>query len=129
MDRWSSIGEWADAYIRVYDQDASLDESHPDYLAAYEFLVELVGPVAEECWEGILAVVERQPSEKVLGMLSAGPMEDLIHYSGDEFIERVEERSRRGAIFRQMLHGVWESGSRDVWARVEAARGVNGNAA
>ncbi|WP_425476665.1 DUF6869 domain-containing protein [Solilutibacter tolerans] len=92
-------------------------------------MVELVGPAAEECWDGILAVVERRPSEKVLGMLAAGPVEDLINHSGNEFIDRIEERSRRDPFFRQMLHGVWESGSREVWARVEAARGVNGNAA
>lgn len=129
MDRWSNIGEWADAYIRAHGESGWPDESHPDVLAAEEFMVELMGPVAEECWEGILAVVERRPSERVLGMLSAGPMEDLIHYAGSEFVERIEERSRLDPVFRQMLLGVWETGSREVWVRVEAARGADADAA
>ena len=129
MQGWSTIGEWADAYIRVHEASASLQESHPDLLAAYEFMDELVGTIAEECWSGIIAVVERRPSERVLGMLAAGPVEDLLHYSGANFIDRIEERSRLDPLFRQMLHGVWKSGSTEVWTRFEAARGVDTDAA
>jgi hypothetical protein len=117
------IDEWADAYIRVHDAGAGLDENHPDYLAAYEFLDELTGPRAEECWLGILAVVARRPSEKVLGMLAAGPVEDLLECSGDRFIDRIELQASRDPVFRRMLHGAWKSGSDDTWARVVEARG------
>lgn len=124
MENWQSVEDWADAYIRVHEADASLDESHPDYLAAYEFMVELVGPIAEECWLGILAVVERRPSERVLGMVAAGLMEDLLEDSGEQFISRIEHQARIDPVFRSMLHGAWRSGSPDVWARFEAARGT-----
>jgi len=129
MDTSLDIEKWAEAYIRVQEAQASLDESNPDYLAAYEFMQELTGPVAEDCWRGILAVVKRRPSERVLGMLAASLVEDLLEGSGESFIERIEEQSRIDPVFRQMLHGVWQSGTPNVWARVESARGANGAAA
>jgi hypothetical protein len=126
---WSSIGEWAEAYIRVHEAEASLDETHPDYLAAYEFMVELVGDSAEQAWAGVLEVVKRRPSERVLGMIAAGLMEDLLHYSGETFISRIESQASADAVFRRMLHGVWESGEPDVWSRLVAARGRSEDAA
>lgn len=123
MENWTDIEDWADAYIRVHEAGASLDEAHPDYLAAYEFMAELVGPIAEECWLGILAVIKRRPSDHVLGMVAAGLIEDLLQGSGELFISRIEEQARMDPVFRGMLEGVWPSGTPQVWARLEAARG------
>jgi hypothetical protein len=122
MNPFADIDRWAEAYIRVHDAEASLDENHPDYLAAYEFMEELIGPRAEQCWIGVLAVVARRPSERVLGMLAAGIMEDLLEDSGPVFINRIEEQARLDPVFKRMLGGIWQSGSPEVWARLEAAR-------
>ena len=129
MDRWSSLVDWAEAYIRAQDSYEDLDESHPDRQAIYEFMVELTGNVAEECWAGILEVVKRRPSEKVLGMVGAGLLEDLLDGSGPQFIERIELQARMDPVFRRMLHSAWEIGPPEVWARVELARGTPENAA
>ena len=122
MQSFRDIEAWAEAYIRVQDAEETLNQQHPDYLAAYEFMENLKGARAEECWSGILAVVRRKPSEKVLGMVAAGLMEDLLEGAGAEFIDRIEVESRRNPTFRAMLGGVWKSGPADVWARLEAAR-------
>lgn len=119
---YENIDAWADAYIRVHEAEASLDETHPDYLAAYEFMEELVGRRAEECWKGVLAVVSKRPSERVLGMLAAGIMEDLLEDSGTEFIDRIEEQASSDPVFKRMLGGIWESGAPEVWSRLLAAR-------
>jgi hypothetical protein len=119
------IKAWAEAYIRVNEDHAITDESHPDYLAAYEFMDELIGQLAEDCWLGILEVVKLKPSDWVLGMLAAGPVEDLLEYSGAEFIERIEIEAQKNKDFRQMLQGTWESGSPEVWQRFIAARGLS----
>ena len=75
-------------------------------------------------WRFILKVVAKQPSEWTLGMLAAGPIEDLIGVSGDEYIERIEAEARRDPLFRRTLHGVWQTTSRqEVWDRVVRARG------
>ena len=122
MHDFPDIDAWAEAYIRVQDAEAHLNREHPDYLAAYEFIDDLKGSRAEECWAGILAVVLRRPSERVLGMVAAGLMGDLLVGAGAQFIERIEAEARRDPVFKGMLHGVWESGAPEVWARFEAAR-------
>jgi hypothetical protein len=124
MHDFPDIEAWAEAYIRVHDADAGLNEAHPDYRAAYEFMADVAGPRAEVCWSGILAVVRRRPSQRVLGMLAAGLVEDLLDEAGAKFIDRIEAESRRDPVFKSMLNGVWESGAPDIWARVESARGA-----
>jgi len=77
----------------------------------------------DDCWAVILEVLARSPPDAVLGILAAGPLEDLIHYHGPEFIERIETESRRSAGFRHLLGGVWKSSSPEIWARVQKAQG------
>ena len=122
MERPLDIEAWATAYIAVHEAGAHLDETHPDFLAAYYFLDALAGPRVEECWQGILAVVNKRPSDRVLGMLAAGPMEDLLMHAGSEFIGRIELEAGRNPDFRRMLQGVWESGTPEVWVRLQRAR-------
>jgi hypothetical protein len=122
MHDFPDIDAWAEAYIRVHDANASLDRDHPDYLAAYEFMADVSGPRSEECWLGILAVVKRRPSQRVLGMLAAGLVEDLLDEAGIQFIARIESEAQRDPVFKGMLDGVWESGAPEVWVRFEAAR-------
>jgi len=84
----------------------------------------LEGELAEDCWQGILAVSNRNPSDYVMGILAALPLEDLIHYSGAEFIHRIEMEARKSPLFRILLYGVWQCGtSNDIWRRVQVARG------
>jgi hypothetical protein len=81
---------------------------------------------AESFWQFILEVVSRNPSAAVVGMLAAGPLEDLIAYAGESFIDRIETEARRSPEFRHALNGVWRLGddtSDSIWARVERVRG------
>ena len=128
MENLFDANAWAIAYIAAHEDRALLDDTHPHHLAAYYFMEELVGPIAEECWQGILVVVKRKPSTYVVGMLAAGPVEDLITYSGLEFIDRIELEARQSPDFRRMLHGAWEIGNSEIWTRVEAARGPSESA-
>jgi hypothetical protein len=116
------IGDWADAYIR-YHSDPDKRDDHPLWWAVERFFDRSHDEGAEDCWLAILAILDREPAEPVIGILAAGPLEDLIHYSGDRFIDRIELQARRDPAFRHLLGGVWESGSEDVWERVGRARG------
>lgn len=78
----------------------------------------------EDAWHVILRVFGHRPSEEVLGLLAAGPLEDLIEYHGEQFIDRIESEARESEAFKQLLCGVWPSHSKELWARVEDARGV-----
>ncbi|MDY0747406.1 hypothetical protein SNE35_23080 [Paucibacter sp. R3-3] len=74
----------------------------------------------EQAWQCILAVVADARCEPFLGLLAAGPMEDLLGYHGPAFIDRVESEARANQLFAWMLGGVWQCQITDeIWARVQ----------
>ena len=78
----------------------------------------------EDLWSFVLKVLEKAPDKKVLSVLAAGPLEELISHVGMTFIVRIEAEARRNPAFRHLLGGVWRHGaSEEIWSRVEAARG------
>jgi uncharacterized protein DUF6869 len=69
----------------------------------------------------IQAIQRRNPSDRVLANLAAGPLEDLLVYKGPEVIDQLETLARSDAAFRSLLAGVWRNRIReDVWKRVQA---------
>jgi len=118
------IEVWAAAYIQAQQDPTLLKKGNSLWWAVEKFMSPLPdGTSSEDCWVTILEVLSRKPPDSVLGVLAAGPLEDLIDYYGPEFIERIETEARRNASFRHLLGGVWESSTPDVWARVQKAQG------
>ncbi|MBX3711901.1 MAG: hypothetical protein KF800_08090 [Lysobacter sp.] len=128
FDSEAQLDEWVEAYIAAHREQPTTDQQRADAALASEPAYSAFGvgnPQAEAIWRFILKVVAKQPSDWTLGMLAAGPIEDLIGECGDDFIDRIEAAARRDPIFRRTLHGVWRTtSSEDVWARVMAARGL-----
>ncbi|WP_460198921.1 DUF6869 domain-containing protein [Xanthomonas campestris pv. passiflorae] len=60
-------------------------------------------PGSEESWAAILAILAKNPPSSVIGVLAAGPLEDLIQDSGLRYIERIELEARRNPGFRHYL--------------------------
>jgi hypothetical protein len=120
------FGRWIDAFISFQDtadENGKKDEDDPRWWAVFWFMCGNSDAAApEDCWKGILEVLARRPSDKVLAVLAAGPLEDLIHRFGSQFIDRIEQQARAHSAFRDLLRGVWESGTRDVWQRVQRAQ-------
>ena len=74
-------------------------------------------------WQFILEVYKRDLPDKVVAVLAAGPLEDLLAKRGVDFIDRVEELARKDPKFNQLLGGVWRNTMTDeVWQRVQAIR-------
>ncbi|MBU8977222.1 hypothetical protein JI752_013800 [Lysobacter sp. MMG2] len=120
-----SIEQWADAYIEAYGLQDVLTPDSPLWWVFERSLLPLRPEAAEEIWTFVLAVLVRSPPQKVLGTLAAGPLEDLIAYEGDRFIERIEQHARHDPAFRHLLGGVWQNqASPEIWERVEVARGI-----
>jgi hypothetical protein len=116
------ILEWARGYVKAYEEpDPTLgkDELSP-YMLGLMPGSDSLDP--EDAWQIILAVLSLRPKDNVVGMLAAGPLEDLIDDNGAEFIERIEEEARKSPAFRHLLGGVWRSSTPEIWARVEKAR-------
>jgi hypothetical protein len=113
--------QWVEAYIAAQEQ-GGVDGDHPLWWAIDRFF-ELMHEHPEDCWQAILAVLDTTNSESVLGILGAGPLEDLIHEHGPEFIDRIEFEARENPPFKALLASVWESSTPEVWTRVQRARG------
>jgi hypothetical protein len=50
-----------------------------------------------------LAILSREPRVKVLGVLAAVSLEDLIEYDSLKFIQRIETESRHNPAIRDLL--------------------------
>lgn len=88
---------------------------------AYEELDDLCSSSPDDAWEIVLGVLARNPSDGEVGMLAAGPLEDLLARHGRAIIERVEREARHSLAFASLLGGVWQNTmADDIWARVRA---------
>ncbi len=65
------------------------------------------------CLDSIIEVLGRidtpAPS-RLLAVLAAGPLEDLLTHNGDAVIDQVDLLARRDPPFRRLLNGVWFNG-------------------
>lgn len=116
----ADLEAWVNAYIQAQEIGVA-DASHPLWWSIDKFM-EKVQTDPDLAWEAILSIAHRQPSQRVLGMLSAGPLEDLIEQHGEAFINRIEQVANTDASFRKMLENLWESGTPEVWQRIMAAQ-------
>ena len=83
--------------------DLCLDGRWPDVWRVLQAIQELPEPVPD----------------KVLAVVAAGMLEDLLKNAGAEYIDRVENLAQGSATFGRMLTGVWPSSIPSaVWERV-----------
>lgn len=116
------IEAWALAYIAAQETwDRDSDEELPLAISQLNDL----NADPEDVWRVILHVLPHCTSEKVLDILAAGPLEDLIDYHGEAMIDRIERKAVSNPVFKRLLCGVWPSSSKEIWARVEEARGYS----
>ncbi len=73
-------------------------------------------------WCFIQAACNRELTEEIRSILSAGPLENLLSEWGASYISEVENLAARDKRFRSLLCGVWRNSmSTEVWERVRAA--------
>lgn len=115
------IVDWADGYIKAQEKYNEISVRCRLHWAVQKFFqYEIEHP--EVCWEAILQIHRRKPSEKVLEILAEGPLKDLIENHGTEFIERIETEAKANSEFKKLLHGVKGSSREEVWKRILKAR-------
>lgn len=68
---------------------------------------EYVRNAPEKAWPIILALVQEAPSDSLLALVAAGPLENLLCRHGCEFIERIEAEALAHEKFRKCLRAVW----------------------
>ena len=81
---------------------------------------------AESVWSAILHLMQHDLSDEQKSWLAAGPIESLLAWHGERFIERVEAKALRSPAFASVLRGVWRHDMpEEIWQRVETARGAD----
>lgn len=74
----------------------------------------------ERAWNFILMALESPICQPHLGVLAAGPLEDLLSHHGEDFIQRVEAEAKANAKFAHLLGGVWQSQMTEaMWSKVQ----------
>jgi uncharacterized protein DUF6869 len=80
------------------------------------------GP-ALEAWVTVRDILRAAPDER-LGVVAAGPLEDLVRLRGPEVVEAIEVEAARDERFQWALGRIWLTVSElppDILARVVAA--------
>lgn len=110
IERWSTSAGSSDAprEASVLDQDLPREQPHLCLAAILE----------------VLGRIDTSSPNQLLGVLAAGPLEDLLNYNGDAVGSEVDLLARRDPGFRLLLNGVWDSGIKsDILARLAKYRG------
>ena len=113
LDEWLRWAEW----VSSPDRDAALGQE----LIGFDEFDWIVREHPEHGWRAILAALKDSRLEPHYGTLAAGPLEELLAYHGQQFIERVEAEAKANPKFAWLLGGVWQfTMTEEVWARVQA---------
>ena len=114
IDEWISWAAWLGANPRAKGEN-------PFDAASSEFC-SLTENEPDRAWEVIFAILDEPRAAPYLDVLAAGPLEDLLSFHGEAFIERVERAAIFNPRFATLLSGTGQfKMSEAIWSRVQAA--------
>ena len=109
-----------DAWMALYHTQEDTPE-HDALFWAWERVNELCSDDPENALAFILAVLAHVESDRVLAVLAAGPLEDLMARHPYKMIARVEAEATTNPRSALLLGGVWQNAiPEDVWQRMQA---------
>ncbi|MDO8292319.1 MAG: hypothetical protein Q7T29_05590 [Gallionella sp.] len=72
----------------------------------------------------VLGRIDGSSPNRLLSVLAAGPLEDLLNYNGDAVVDEIDILARKSPEFRLLLNGVWDSDIKpSILARLAKYRG------
>jgi hypothetical protein len=111
------------AWIAAEESQKRTGDNDPAWWAVETVIMWNINSQHEALWQFITRSFERPMTDEAFGMIAAGPLEDLISYHGQLYIDRIEALARKNPRFNYLLGGVWKNASTDdVWSRVEKIR-------
>ncbi|HEX5885444.1 MAG TPA: hypothetical protein VFY67_12965, partial [Pyrinomonadaceae bacterium] len=105
----TELNEIVDAWVAGESAEQGSPEHQANWWAISEVLNWTLDRNGDLLWRFILAAYKRDLPDKVVGILAAGPVEDLLAKQGEDFIDRVEELARKDPKFNYLLGGVWRN--------------------
>ena len=114
------LEEVATAWIEMWQLDLNSPQREAyDWVSDFEF--ECVDKNPDQALDLILEILKRDLDKETMGLLAAGPLEDVLANHGEGIIERVEILARKSPKFSNLLGGVWQNAmSEEVWERVQS---------
>jgi hypothetical protein len=77
----------------------------------------------DDLWLIILRIYNITDDSRVLTLLSAGFLENLLAQFPYQSINWVEEQAKKDPRFKKLLHGVWQNIMPDeIWERIQKIR-------
>ena len=90
-----------DAYIKCWAGATG------DFSWANDILDNIVHQDPERAWSIVLDIIKRSNSDLLIGIIAAGPLEDLLCEKGEIFIDRLEIEAANDINVRKSIGGVW----------------------
>ncbi|WP_420341875.1 DUF6869 domain-containing protein [Paenirhodobacter sp.] len=113
-----------EALADLWLTDHLTDDGDPEEMAWSDLCVFELDAHPEVLFAFILRAIRKAENPWQVGLIAAGPLEDLLTVQGPAYIDRLEDQARRSARMRYALTGVWTQDlpEEDVRARIDAAR-------
>ncbi|HET6979002.1 MAG TPA: hypothetical protein VFI24_21900 [Pyrinomonadaceae bacterium] len=113
------LNKIVDAWIAAEQAQQGSPEHETNWWAVSEVLDWTLEGEGDRLWQFIVEAYQRDVSDRIIGILAAGPVEDLLAKHGPEFIDRIEDLARKDPKFNHLLGGVWRNTINDeVWQRI-----------
>ena len=131
-DRKKMARDWVNLTLRGL---AGVNTDCPEGDMGY-FLVNSPIQNPDDAWPVILEVIRicrsdfyskgnSEIGDKVISVLGAGPLEDVVVHHGDRFIDRIIDSAKSDALFLRALKSVWTDGVPDqVFSRISHVTGT-----
>jgi hypothetical protein len=99
-----SLAQLAAAWV---EQHSKAEKDRDDnWHTLYDYETELKNEDPHKMLDVILEVLKIETNPRVLGLLAAGPLEDIVGY---QTIDRIEREAAANDRFHDLLGGVWYS--------------------
>lgn len=113
-----------EALADLWLADHREDDGDPEEMAWSDLCVFELDAHPEVLFAFVLRALRKAENAWQVGLIAAGPLEDLLIKHGVTVIERLEEQARRSPRIRYALTGVWTQDIADegIRERIETAR-------
>ena len=103
------LNRLVEAWIGGHESEDGTPEHERNWWAISQVMDWALDGEADRLWVFILTAYKRNLSDRVVSVLAAGPLEDLLAKHGPMFIDRVEQLASQDEKFNSLLGGVWQN--------------------
>ena len=95
----------------IFAQKRGLDNAgYEDHSWAVDEVINFAANKPNDLWEIILEILALDDSEEIVKAVGAGPLEDLMVYHGEQFIDEIEKQAAKSNAFKTAMQNVWLDG-------------------